>query len=312
MAFGSIQVVSLEQPQAAPRPAPEMTRPAPEAAGRGTVDIVLAAPTLAEADDFLCGVYFNLGQVLSGSSASVYTRQLAAITRLVEIKQELELRCAAPVGQESVRTIPEGSAPLTGTVLTLSRSGSQTLALDLRFRCVTPAALSTAGSADAVWVLLGQDEASRSMAQAVRRELPGRAVFWIAAGFEGRYILPANHPSHALDAAARGEMCARLGVPCTPGDSVGFAQTYGALEPVRRGGQGEAVVRTHQRCREYTPVACHLPVYKTLEEAMGRRRELSAGCGELWVMLQAGFAPWLTAWNDWCGTLAGERKGVQS
>lgn len=304
MAFGTIQVVdAAPRPVSRPTraPAPAASRPAPTPSGQGVVEIAVIAPTLAEADDLLCGVYFNLEQLLSGSGLSVYTRDLAVITRLVEIKQDLEARCTAPVGQESLRTVPEGSAPLNGALLTLGESGRQTVSLDLHFRCVTPAALSTVGGADAVWVLLGQDGSARQLVETVARQMPDRPVFWLVTGFESKSVFPVNDPSLALGAQARKEMCTGLGVPRIPGDRVVFAQLYGGLEFVRRDGEG-AAVRTHQRHREYTTAACHLPVYAAVGEAMSRRPELNAACGGLLAMLQAGFAPWLEQWGSWCET----------
>ena len=301
MAFGTIQVVdAAPRPASRPKrpPAPAASRPAATPSGQGAVEIAVIAPTLAEADDLLCGVYFDLEQLLSGSDLSVYTRDLAVITRLVEIKQDLETRCTAPVGQESLRIVPEESAPLNGALLTLGESGRQTVSLDLRFRCVTPAALSAVSGADAVWVLLGQDESARQLAETVARQMPDRSVFWLVTGFEGKSSLPANDPSLALGARERKEMCAGLGVPRTPGDHVGFVQLYGGLEFVRRDSEG-AVVRT---------VACHLPVYTAVGDAMSRRPELNAACGGLLTMLQTGFAPWLEQWDSWCETCTEERR----
>lgn len=310
MASGTIQVVSTApRPISHPKrqPAPVVSRPAPAPSGRGVVEIAVVAPTLAETDDLLCGVYFDLERLLSGSSLSVYTRELPVITRLVEIKQDLETMCTAPVGQGSLRTVPEDSAPLNGMSLTLGESGRQSVSLDLRFRCFTPAALSTMGKADAVWVLLGQDESAHQLVEVVARQMPDRPVFWLAAGFESKYALPANDPSLALGARERKEICASLGVPRAPGDHVAFIQLYGGLEFVRRDSQG-AVVRTHQRHREYTPAACHLPVYTAVETAMGRSPELNAACGGLLTMLQAGFAPWLEQWDSWCEVCTAEGR----
>lgn len=317
MAFGTIQVVEtapspVSRPKRPSTPAPSRPKgtPAPAASvpsGQGVVEIAVVAPTLAEADDLLCGVYFNLEQLLSGSDLSVYTRDLAVITRLVEIKQDLETRCTAPVGRESLRTVPEGSAPLNGALLTVGESGRQTVSLDLRFRCVTPAALSTVSGADAVWVLLGQDESARRLAETAARQTADRSVFWLVAGFENKFALLANDPSQALGARERKEMCAGLGVPRTPGEHVGFVQLYGGLEFVRRDSEG-AVVRTHQRHREYTPAACHLPVYTAVRDAMSRRPELNAACGGLLTRLQTGFAPWLEQWDSWCETCTETRR----
>lgn len=311
MAFGTIQVVdAAPRPASRPKrpPAPAAShRPAPALSGKGVVQIAVIAPTLAETDDLLCGVYFNLEQLLSGSDLSVYTRDLSVITRLVEIKQDLETRCTAPVGQESLRTIPEGSAPLNGAVLTVGESGRQTVSMDLCFHCVTPAALSEVGGADAVWVLLGQDESARRLAETVARQMPDRSVSWLVTGFESKSALLANDPSLALEVRERKEMCTGLGVPRIPGDHVVFAQLYGGLEFVRRDSEG-AAVRTHQRHREYTPAACHLPVYTAVGEAMGRRPELNAACGGLLTMLQAGFAPWLEQWDSWCETCTEVRR----
>nr|WP_300815954.1 hypothetical protein [uncultured Acetatifactor sp.] len=244
MAFGTIQVVRAEprkvspsgktrvpkppKAAAAPKsnkavPAPKPAKAAPAPKGQGVLEIMVIASTLAEADDFLCGVYFDLEHLLSGSGLSVYTRDLSAITRLVEIKQDLEACCSAPVGQESVRTIPEESEPLDGLEMTLGEFGRQTASLDLRFHCTTPAGLSAVGRGDAVWVLLGQDEDSRRMVAEVARQQPDQPVFWLIANFENQCVYPADIPSQTLGAQKRKAMCERLGVPRLSGDHAGYA-----------------------------------------------------------------------------------------
>nr|WP_300911516.1 hypothetical protein [uncultured Acetatifactor sp.] len=327
MAFGTIQVVRAEprkvspsgktrvpkppKAAAAPKsnkavPAPKPAKAAPAPKGQGVLEIMVIASTLAEADDFLCGVYFDLEHLLSGSGLSVYTRDLSAITRLVEIKQDLEACCSAPVGQESVRTIPEESEPLDGLEMTLGEFGRQTASLDLRFHCTTPAGLSAVGRGDAVWVLLGQDEDSRRMVAEVARQQPDQPVFWLIANFENQCVYPADIPSQTLGAQKRKAMCERLGVPRLSGDHAGFIQLYGGLEWIRRD-SGSAVVGTHQRHREYTPTACHLPVYAAVEEAMGRNPELNVACGGLIEALRDVFASWKEQWEDWCVKYEPER-----
>lgn len=335
MAFGTIQVVRVETRQASrpekspkakvskPAPASEvkelnrekekktaLAQAAPTPKGKGVVEITVVAPTLAEADDLLCGVYFNLEHLLSGSGLSVYTRDLSAINRLVEIKQDLETRCTAPVGQESVRTIPQESESLDGLEMTLGEFGRQTASLDLRFYCTTPAALSAAGRGDAVWVLLGQDENSHRMASEVARRLPDQPVFWLVADFEKQCVYPDNIPSQTLEVKKRKAMCADLGIPRLSGDHVGFIQLYGGLEFVRRDGE-DAVVCTHLRHREYTPAACHLPVYTAVEEAMERNPELNAACGGLLEAFQNGLASWMEQWEDWCEKWEPERREAE-
>lgn len=313
MAFGTIQVVSTE-PRRASRigkpPAPKPAKAAPDPKGQGVVEITVVASTLAEADDLLCGVYFDLEYLLSGSGLSVYTRDLSAITRLVEIKQDLEACCSAPVGQEFVRTIPEGSESLNGLEMTLGEFGKQTASLDLRFHCTTPAGLSAVERGDAVWVLLGQDEDSRRMAAQVAGWLPAQPVFWLIANFENQCVYSEKIPSQTLGAQKRKAICQRLGVPRLSGDRIGFLQLYGGLEWIRRD-SGGVVVGTHQRHREYAPTACHLPVYTAVEEFMERTPELNAVCRGLLEALRDGFAPWIEQWEEWCEEYEPERRETE-
>ena len=270
MAFGKIAVARQKQKPAAPQqkePVVRVKKPAPVyEKGSSVMEILLVAPTREEALDYLCGVYFNLVQAVSGSQLTAYTREFATINQLSERKQNLEEAILKPVGREFVRRAAEEELPLEQCTIILAQSGNTALSLDLHFTWASP---REAGGrqADVVFALLncseGQEKAAGCM-QAVRSAAAGRPVFWILTNFEQKSLFWTSDGDGAPKTQLRSSLRELLGVSCGSWEHAAYAQVYGGLEFIRRDG-GNAVVQTTQRCREYMPVACHIPVFAAVD-----------------------------------------------
>ena len=238
----------------------------PQEKGMAALEILLVAPTCEEAADYLCGVYFNLVQTLTGSKLSAYTREFSTISRLSEIKQGLEEIILKPVGGSYVRRTAEDEMPMEQCTLTLGQAGNTALAMDLHFKLVTPAQVS-GQEADAVIALLNCAEdpevAARNI-QMVRLGAAGRPVFWVLANFEKKQLLWTSDGIAAPKVTMRSSLREQLGVSCQKNEYAVCAQIYGGLEFTGRK-DGKAVLCSDYRCREYMPVGCHVPVIAMCE-----------------------------------------------
>lgn len=233
--------------------------------GASVMEILLVAPTCAEAEDFLCGCYFNLNKAVSGSSLTAYTREFPTINRLTETKHLMEETILKPVGREIVRAAAEDELPLEQCNITVSQAGNTALSLDLHFTWAAPG--TAAGhQADVVFALLNCAEAQSAAASinAARNAAAGSPVIWILSNFEKKNVFWAIDGTTAPRAQLRRELQELLGLSCGNGEYAVYAQLYGGLEFIGRNG-GNAVLRTDRRCREYMPVACHVPVFMAVE-----------------------------------------------
>lgn len=270
MAFGKIAVVSQKKKPAAPQqkePVVQVRKPVPVyEKGSSVMEILLIAPTREEAQDFLCGVYFNLVQAVSGSQLTAYTREFSTVNNLSERKQNLEEAILKPVGKEFIRRAAEDELPMDQCSITLAQSGNTALSLDLHFTWASPR--EAAGrQADVVFALLNCAESQEKAAdymQAARNAASGCPVFWILTNFEQKNLFWASDGDNAPKTQLRSSLRELLGVSCGSWEYAAYAQIYGGLEFVRRDG-GNAVVQTTQRCREYMPVACHIPVFAAVD-----------------------------------------------
>lgn len=318
MAFGKIAVISQSRKPAAPRqkePVVQVKKPVPVyEKGSSVMEILLIAPTCEEALDFLCGVYFNLVQAVSGSQLTAYTREFPTINNLSERKQTLEESILKPVGREFVRRASEDALPLDQCTITLAQSGNPALSLDLHFTWASP---REAGGrqADVVFALLNcsedQEQAALSI-QAARSAASGRPVFWILTYFEQKSLFWAADLDNLPNAQLRGSLRELLGVSCGSWEYAAYAQVYGGMEFVRRDG-GNAVVRTNQRCREYMPVACHIPVFAavdTLRRFRANQNENAvpdATLEKLWLLMKV-HCDRIRSWYDGNNAKGGSGK----
>ena len=292
MAFGKISVVPVKA--ARPKKKPEQQVPvaevkeepkkqAPRSSGAVSVNMQVIANSSAEAADFLCGVYFTMSRQMAGSEISVYTREFTTITRLTELKQELEESILKPVGREIRRATPEEGEPLANCVLTVGQSANQKLTLDMVCSTVAPGAASGADFAVAVinWAE-GPEGIARIRAAAAAQSCP---VVWVVCGFESQKFFWAEDPTDFPKPSLRGSLTEELGISGKQGDVVAFAQVYGGLEFASRQADGSAVYRTHRKCREYMPVGCHAGIFAAMAEIL-RGREPDPAVDTLRLMLE--------------------------
>lgn len=229
--------------------------------GISSLNLLLIAPTCEEAEDYLCGLYFNLLQALTGSSLTAYTRDFTTINRLSELKQNLEEIVLKPVGGSYIRNTAEGETSLNPCTLTLGQSGNTALAMDLHFTCAEPEGAANQ-SADAVIVLLNCAESAEAAAKnitAARAAAAGRPVFCILTNFEKTQLFWGSDENTVPSVNLRRSLCELLHVSCQKNEYAVYAQIYGGLTFTDRK-DGKAQLCANPKCREYMPVSCHIPV----------------------------------------------------
>ena len=270
MAFGKLVVrACASTPPKRKRETPvkltEKPSPAPEK-GTAGLDIMLIAPTCQEAEDYLCGLYFNLLQALGGGRATAYTREFLAISRLSDIKQELEEIVRKPVGGTYIRRGAEDEPSLTQCTLTLGESGNTALAMDMRFVWTSPKE-AVGRKTDVVLALLNCGENAETAAKAMdaaRSAANGGPILWVLTNFEKKHLFWNTDGDSSLKASLRSSLCELLNISCKKDEYVVYAQTYGGLEFIGRE-ENDAILRSDVRCRDYMPVGCHVPVMVMVE-----------------------------------------------
>ncbi len=305
MAFGKISVVSRRKTSEQPkREARVRQSPPVQEKGSSVVEVLLIAPTGEEAGDFLCGLYFDLVQAVSGSQVTAYTREFPTINRLSETKQSLEEMTAKPVDREFVRRAAEDDQPLNQCTITIGQAGNTALALDLHITAVTP---DGAGGrqADVVFALVNCAEDRQAAAAsmgAARSAAGGKPLIWILSNFEQKSLFWLEQGDAAPKVQLRDSLRAQMELSCGSWEFAAYTQIYGGLEFVRRE-QGKAVLRTNYHCREYMPVGCHAPVFAAVE-ALRRYRAgqdenaaPDAALEKLWLLLKPLYAP-VYGWYD--------------
>ena len=316
MPFGTIQIIYTAKPQPikaeirqpAPTPASTPTQvstPTPvHGAGLQRMEFLVVAPSAVEAADFVCGAYFNMVHMTSGSKVSTYTRDFQAITQLTERKQVLETAIMRAPGTE-VFLRPQDAEGLEDILVTISQSGNQELALDLHFRCGTP---GTAGGADAVFALLRPGDPRN--AEVTAGVGSAQRVFYVIGGFEEQTVFMENATASALKADLRSQLAEGLGIPRDGGGFSACAQIYGGLLFDRRE-DGTLVCRTNARCREYAPVGCHIPVLTAITEIARRRvaADENTPARVLFDMIGSCFREREPAGGSWCGPNEGVMQG---
>lgn len=296
MAFGKISMVSrsakIRKPVEKQKPAEVKKQPAVYDRGASVIEILLVAPTCEEAEDFLCGCYFNLIEAVGGSGVTAYTREFSTITRLTETKQLMEEVILKPVGRELLRTTPKDELPLEQCTITLAQAGNTALAVDLHVTWAAPAA-AAGHQADVVFALLNCAEPQSAMVcmDAARQASGGRPLIWIVSNFENRQLFWSVDGSTAPKVQLRRELQELLSLSCNANEYVSYAQLYGGLEFVARK-DGFVCLRSDRRCREYMPRGCHVPAFVAID-AIRRFRSNSEGTvlpdvalEKLWLLMQ--------------------------
>lgn len=317
MAVGTIKVkllnaqpaVRTETPVAEPVSAP-VPPPPPRTftKGKAEVNIAIAAPTLTEAEDFLCGAYFGLVDAASGTSLSVYTQEFSTITRFAEIKSDLEDASRKPTGTEIKRSRDEVITDLSRCSVTVGQSGSKAMNIDINFTCIKPGALEL--SADAVLVILSAaDPGVSEIKDAAERAAGNSPVYWIITGFDETERLWGGVNADPPKASVKKQLREKIGVPCRSGDHVAFAQTYGGIKIASRNGDIPTFV-SHNVSRDYVPCGCHIPLIDAIISAL----KLKAGGGDAEIlsaynMVKNGFVKVEPIIGGWCEYYPGDEGG---
>lgn len=295
MPFGVIQInAAPERPKpvkSGPPPVQEQIPAppipsAPLSSGTEQISVLVLAPSMAEAADFVCGMYFNMVQMTSGSAVSVYTRDLLTVTRLTGRKQDLEDLISKRAGTE-IRRDAQDDGALAACTVTIAQSGNQPLSIDLNIRCAVRGTAD--GGADAVFCLMRPGEEPSAVGAGLS--------FRILCGLEERTVFAQRQTAEPLSAELARELH-------NSGGGRGYsacAQVYGGLEFVRREGT-ELVFRSSVNCRAYAPVACHIPAFTAAAE-IGRSRQAQgdAPAAALYNLLWDCFCQREPARQSWCG-----------
>ena len=269
MAFGKIEMVSRRAKPGKPvadKKVPEVKKqPVVYNKGASVMEVLLIAPSCEEAEDFLCGCYFNLNQMVGGSDLTVYTKEFYTITKLTDTKQLLEETILKPVGRELLRKAAEDEQPLSNCTITLGQAGNPALALDIHFTWAAPSAAG-AQQADVVFALLNcaEPQSAQICVNAARNAAAGHPLLWIVSNFEQKKLFWSVDESSAPQAQLRRELKELLNLACAAGEYAVYTQVYGGMEFIGRTG-GSALLRSDRRCREYMPMGCQVPVFVAMD-----------------------------------------------
>lgn len=309
MAFGRVLVMPIgaKKPKIKREPEKKVEiKPAVREKSLTHLNTLVVAGSSIEAADFLCGVYFSMSHQLAGGEISVYTTEFGTISRLTEIKQDLEEGILKPVGKDVWRRSPEEGEPLSHCTLTVGQSGNQALAMDLECRWVAPGTAGGMG-ADLAFVLVNWAEGPEAAAT-MKAAVAGLScpVVWVICGFESKTFFWGADDSPILKNAVRDALRQELGIAGKSKDVIAYAQLYGGLEFVQREPDGSMRYRTYRQCREYVPVGCHAGVLAAAEEAL-RQKGGESSVETLRQMLQRKLRE-CKSWYTVCGTEGGSEK----
>ena len=304
MAFGTITVkMRGSQPM---KKMPDIVAPPPAPVVKGTseVRIAVAAPTLTEMEDLVCGIYFDLIEAAAPTSLSVYTREFQAVTRLADLKSELEAAARMPVGTPIRRVMEEGAADLGRCTITIGiPSGGApagcAAALDISFTHIVPG--GAANAANAVFAMLNAgDPDMPKIKAAVERAAGNVPIYWIITGFEEMEYIFGGISAEPPKAAVKKALCKQAGIPRRENDRVAYAQIYGGIKLSGRSGNNAEFVSGS--VRDYMPIGCHFPVIAAVDNVLriGANSGNSADRAAC-SALKTGFAYPDTVLKSWCG-----------
>lgn len=210
-----------------------------------------------------------------GREISCYTQEFPTITRISEIKQTYESLVLASIGNYVSRISSEENLPLLEPTLSLSQSGNQALAIDLQFHYVPLAFLTGQEKADAVFILVNATQPQEEF-ERVRENISSvgkMPVFLIMTCLEKQKIFWESEYMASSQGKYYEAVRQEWKLPDRDGDYVAFVQLYGGLEFLEYQ-EEKLLFRTVHNCREYLPVACHLPIFYAIKEIVAKRNLL--------------------------------------
>lgn len=256
-----------EQPGDSPIPSPKIEEIKADFnpnEGVDNLNVAIVAPNAIQAKDYLCGIYYDFINLTQGSPLSVYTRHHESIKMLTETKQYLERVVSNRTGTKI--DFGSDSAVLPVYTLILGLAARQKHSLNLHFRCLGYDSASQATSSDIVLVIVNSADSgiTGEVISGISSSMGSKSVTWVITGFVRENPFFALELDSFPNFSVTGQLKNKYGIPCKNGDSVSYAQQYGGLVIEETKGS-VPVYTTNSKCREYTPVACSLPLAYALE-----------------------------------------------
>ncbi|MBR3802340.1 MAG: hypothetical protein IKK37_02705 [Clostridia bacterium] len=277
MAFGTIRLRPVKQPVQTAFVPPVVTPPpvepkpnneyAPQketvfeynqVRGIDNLRIAVVAENETVAKDYVCSLYSDLLELACGTMLSVYISKHETSMMIDETKRNIEDIISTPKNTKT--RCPEGIFTNGIYEIVVGEAANQHVSVNVYFNCLSYGSISAAANADAVFVILNKSNLGTT-AQAVesmRAALPSKAVSWIVTGFEREHIFYSSDLDYPPSSQYIKKVSDLYGVPSN-GDTLCLAQQYGGLV-VEEAENGLPVYMTISSCREYTPVACSLPL----------------------------------------------------
>lgn len=277
MPFGSF-VVEERAVRAPEKPVTEEPkRPAPRVPDSQRLHIVLMGRKLSITQEFLCSMSQNMNEALNNEGLSFYARELDSISGLIAQKKRLERFFWTFCQDDWV--YPTDEETQRSYTFSISPSGSQSKALDLVIRCVTPAAGALPEGADALWVLsdgllLSGEAQADPYTQSIREALSScggkdTPVCLIMSQIEGLGRFDgAGSLSKLADKTVRTLLAlCREYFPAPCGGVLIPVQVYGGMECTGADEKGDPVLRigTSGFYQSYIPDNCQIPGLYTIQ-----------------------------------------------
>ena len=249
-------------PTVPPKPQTVMHAPPPALqitpfTGNGAVNkinICIAAPTMAQAEDFLCGIYTDAVNDLGGSQILIYTKHAATLSMLTGRRQYLQHIAARPSG-----TVIMGGAPSEKScayILTVANAGMRSSEVDLVFNCCDYSMLGAFSWCDISLMLINS-----SLPESV---LPvGSPVDYVMSGFEGDRVYYFEEGDAPPAPFIKERLRCRSGLKLGAGSTVSYAQVYGGATVTAVEG-GAPVYTVSSLCRDYIPIGCARVLFNML------------------------------------------------
>lgn len=230
--------------------------------GVDDLSIAIVAANEVQAKDFVCSLYCNLTALTQTSELSFYTRQHHTIAMLTETKQYLERVLMNPSGRKITCT---NSEVYSEYILSLGQTANQKLSLNLHFYCCSYDNAVRASGADIVLVLVNTADTQITAEQiaGTGKAFGNRPVTWVFTGFARENIYYTPELDIAPSSSVTRKIKSSFSQCMKNGDSICYAQQYGGIVIEEHEGN-LPVYTTIAECREYTPVACSLPLAYSL------------------------------------------------
>lgn len=233
--------------------------------GIDNLRIAVVAESEIVAKDYVCSLYTNLIEITRGTRISAYISKHETLMMLDETKRNISDIISTPKNTKSVRS--DNMFTNGEYEIVIGEAANQRLSVNVYFSCLSYGSISAATGADAVFVILNKSNpiiTSQTVAS-LRNSLLPKLATWIVMGFEREHIFYSSELDYPPTDQYMKSVAALYGVPSQVGESLCFVQQYGGLV-VEEEENGLPVCKTVSNCREYTPVACCLPLLSLITD----------------------------------------------